>query len=244
MERKPDRNQPSGFIEGKGFYIVLFLCVAAIAVSGYYLFRGLMGEPTAVDRDPIAAVSAPMDGQDAADPTPATPTPKTPEPAASSAATQPDAQDQPKQEEPAPPNEEAAASTAYVWPVQGEVERDFSLEVFAYDATMGDWRTHSGLDIAAPLGTAVSACANGTVSEVRADPMMGTTVTVSHSGGIESVYANLAESLNVQEGTVVETGTVLGTVGTTAIAESAAPSHLHFELREYGTSIDPTHYLH
>ena len=46
MERKPDRNQPSGFIEGKGFYIVLFLCVAAIAVSGYYLFRGLMGEPT------------------------------------------------------------------------------------------------------------------------------------------------------------------------------------------------------
>ena len=137
-----------------------------------------------------------------------------------------------------------AAPTGYVWPVEGEVDRDFSLEVFAYDDTMGDWRTHDGIDIAAELGTPVAACAKGTVSAVTTDDLMGTTVTIDHGKGMESVYANLSPSLNVQAGTEVDAGTVLGTVGTSAIAESASPSHLHFALREYGVTIDPGHYLH
>lgn len=98
------------------------------------------------------------------------------------------------------PDEEAAASSAYVWPIEGNVDRDFSLEVFAYDATMGDWRTHDGLDIAAELGTPVAACAKGTVTDVSTDDMMGVTVTVDHGKGMESVYSNLAESVNVQPG--------------------------------------------
>lgn len=109
---------------------------------------------------------------------------------------------------------------------------------------MGDWRTHDGIDIAAELGTPVAACAKGTVSAVATDDLMGTTVTIDHGKGMESVYANLSPSLNVQAGTEVDAGTVLGTVGTSAIAESASPSHLHFALREYGVTIDPGHYLH
>lgn len=31
------------FVLGKGFYIVLFLCVAAIGISGYYLIRTVTG---------------------------------------------------------------------------------------------------------------------------------------------------------------------------------------------------------
>ena len=116
------------------------------------------------------------------------------------------------------------------------MDRDFSLEVFAYDATMGDWRTHDGLDIAA--------CAKGTVTDVSTDDMMGVTVTVDHGKGMESVYSNLAESVNVQPGTEVEAGTVIGTVGTTAVSESADASHLHFSMREYGVAIDPLNYLH
>ena len=99
-------------------------------------------------------------------------------------------------------------------------------------------------DIAAELGTPVAACAKGTVSAVTTDDLMGTTVTIDHGKGMESVYANLSPSLNVQAGTEVDAGTVLGTVGTSAIAESASPSHLHFALREYGVTIDPGHYLH
>lgn len=90
----------------------------------------------------------------------------------------------------------------------------------------------------------MAACAKGTVSAVTTDDLMGTTVTIDHGKGMESVYANLSPSLNVQAGTEVDAGTVLGTVGTSAIAESASPSHLHFALREYGVTIDPGHYLH
>ena len=46
-----------------------------------------------------------------------------------------------------------------------------------------------------------------------------------------------------EAGDQVEAGDLLGTVGTSAISESASPSHLHFELVEYGVSIDPLHYL-
>ncbi len=134
-----------------------------------------------------------------------------------------------------PAEEPEAKPSSFVWPVDGNVERDFSLEVFAYDATMGDWRTHSGLDIGAELGAPVNACAGG--------HMMGVTVRVDHGRGMESVYSNLAESVNVKAGDQVEAGDLLGTVGTSAISESASPSHLHFELVEYGVSIDPLHYL-
>jgi murein DD-endopeptidase MepM/ murein hydrolase activator NlpD len=242
---KQNQNPRGSFLEGKGFYILLLLCVAAIAISGYYLFRGLFGqesgfgseEPVAVSGQASLTEDTPTDDQTAQ------------ESALSSQDTQEEESDgtdeaDADQDTVAPPNEVAAANLAYVWPVDGEVDRDFSLEVFAYDETMGDWRTHSGIDIAAEVGTPVAACTQGTVTQVSTDQMMGTTVTIDHGSGMESVYANLAAALNVQEGTQVEAGSVIGTVGTSAIAESASPAHLHFELAEYGVSIDPLQYLH
>ena len=248
MKQPPSHRRPGGFFEGKGFYIALFLCVAAIGISGYYLFSGLFprspGEPSP---ETLAAVSgqAEMEGENhfqtisgslPADPDQSADT--TPQEDASAEAAPA------KTETAPPPDEEKAASTAYVWPVQGEVQRDFSLEVFAYDDTMGDWRTHDGLDIAAEVGSPVCACGPGSILSVTEDDMMGVTVTIDHGNGIQSVYANLADSLNVQEGTEVEAGTVIGAVGTTAISESAGAAHLHFGMVEYGVNIDPLHYLH
>ena len=228
MKQKPSQHKLGDFLEGKGFYIVLFLCVAAIGISGYFLFSGLFAQPEGFGGENTSAVSgqAEMPQEDAAGQTAGETTTDTGD-------TQEDS-----------PDEEAAASSGYVWPVEGSVDRDFSLEVFAYDETMGDWRTHEGIDINAQLGAPVSACAKGTVTDVTTDDMMGVTVTVDHGSGMESIYSNLAESVNVQVGSAVEAGTVLGTVGTSAISESASPSHLHFALREYGVMIDPLNYLH
>ena len=237
MKQRPT-NKVGGFMEGKGFYIVLFLCIAAIGISGYYLFSGLMNQPTGFGGESTAAVSgrADLDKPNLDDTAPTAP--------GKDAETAADAEPTPAQDQPQTPDPEAAASTAYVWPVQGSVERDFSLEVFAYDATMGDWRTHNGVDISAELGAPVSACAAGTVTDVYTDDMMGVTVMVDHGTGIHSIYSNLAEAVDVTIGDAVEAGTVLGSVGTSAIAESADVSHLHFELEEYGVSIDPLNYLH
>ncbi len=249
MKQKPSQHKLGDFLEGKGFYIVLFLCVATIGISGYFLFSGLFAQPEGFGGENTSAVSGQAEmpqedaaGQTAGETTPApqedgtagiSPQEDTPAASTDTGDTQEDS-----------PDEEAAASSGYVWPVEGSVDRDFSLEVFAYDETMGDWRTHEGIDINAQLGAPVSACAKGTVTDVTTDDMMGVTVTVDHGSGMESIYSNLAESVNVQVGSAVEAGTVLGTVGTSAISESASPSHLHFALREYGVMIDPLNYLH
>ncbi|MBR5533909.1 MAG: peptidoglycan DD-metalloendopeptidase family protein [Ruminiclostridium sp.] len=232
---KQKRTQQRGdFIEGKGFYIILFLCVAAIGISGYYLFQGLTGPAGGFGPESAVSGQAEIRQEEPAPIQTEPPAQETTEPQ-----TEPTAPE-PKEEVP----EDAPTSTAYVWPVQGEVQRDFSLEVFAYDDTMGDWRTHAGLDIAAPAGTTVCASGKGTVTSVSLDPMLGQTVTVDHGTGMQTFYANLSETVNVQVGDEVVAGTVLGTVGTTAISESASPDHLHFEMIEYDVSIDPMHYLH
>lgn len=249
MKQKPNRHKLGDFMEGKGFYIVLFLCVAAIGISGYYLFSGLFQQSGGFGQEVVSSVSGQAELEDKAsaqtppDPAPAEqdqdtvkPDPKPAEKDTTPAAT-------PQQPQGTPAEEPEAKPSSFVWPVDGNVERDFSLEVFAYDATMGDWRTHSGLDIGAELGAPVSACAAGQVTEVTTDDMMGVTVRVDHGRGMESVYSNLAETVNVQAGDQVEAGALLGTVGTSAISESASPSHLHFELVEYGVSVDPLHYL-
>ena len=57
MKKKPILERIGDFMEGKGFYIVLFLCVAAIGISGYFLFRGLFAQPEGFGSEPTAVVS-------------------------------------------------------------------------------------------------------------------------------------------------------------------------------------------
>lgn len=105
--------------------------------------------------------------------TPTTPTVTEPEDSGSQEASLP----QTVEEEPAEtvqPVEEDPVPAVFTWPVKGEILSGFSLEVLAYDETMGDWRTHSGVDIAASVGTNVLAISAGTVQGVYDDDLMGT----------------------------------------------------------------------
>jgi murein DD-endopeptidase MepM/ murein hydrolase activator NlpD len=87
------------------------------------------------------------------------------------------------------------------------------VEALAYDKTMADWRTHSGIDIEASLGAKVVATANGRVEAVYNDEMFGTTVVISHGGSLRSVYCNLAAEPTVKAGDAVRMGDVIGSVG-------------------------------
>ena len=68
MKQKPTQHKLGDFMEGKGFYIVLFLCVAAIGISGYFLFSGLFAQPEGFGGENTSAVSgqAEMPQEDAA----------------------------------------------------------------------------------------------------------------------------------------------------------------------------------
>jgi len=225
------------FLAGKGFYIVLFLCVAAIGVSGYFLLADSMG-PTQSVANPTQVVVTPPPAlppvtQEPA-PTP-TPVPVTPAPTQTATPT--------PVPTPSPTPVPTPAALVFTWPVKGEVLAAHSVETLAYDETMGDWRTHAGMDIAATLGTQVVAAAQGTVIDVSFDELMGATVTVEHQDGLESKYCNLAAKPTVAVGDEVETGSVIGSVGATAAAEGARASHLHFELSKDGAAVDPLDYL-
>ncbi len=235
MRQKPT-TRFGDFMEGKGFYIVLFLCVTAIGISGYFLFSGLMPKnPLAVD-DPMQQVAGHNSQVDVPYQVPVvTIPPKIIDPA------QETANPADTQETAATPDQPAAPS--YVWPVRGNISKDYSLEVFAYDETMGDWRTHAGLDISAELGTEVLATSAGIVSAVEEDPLMGTMVIIDHGQGLQSVYANLAAAPTVTPGDQVSPGVVIGTIGKTAIAESVSAPHLHFEMLQDGVAIDPVAFL-
>ena len=123
--------------------------------------------------------------------------------------------------------------------MQGELERTHSTDKLAYDVTMRDWRTHEGIDIEAAIGSTVSASHAGSVESVVDDDFYGTVVTVNHGDGSCTVYANLAELPAVSVGDWVEPGDVIGAVGATALCESGQGTHLHFAIYVDGSCVDP-----
>ena len=238
-----DRNfkkRVSSFVLGKGFYIALTLCVAVIGVSGYYLYQSMTEDVPVKPSGGQAVVEVPVPR-----PTPPKPAPVKPAPPAKPLPDKkqvpaPKPAEKPK-ETPAP--EPAEQKVDYTWPVKGEVLREFSLETLSPDPTMGDWRTHRGMDVAAEAGAQVVAMGRGVVSETYDDALMGRTVVVEQPDGVTAVYCGLAEELSVEEGDKVEGGALLGTLGTTAIGESKMPSHLHVETWLGGEPVDPARYL-
>ena len=240
------------FAMGKGFYIVLFLCVATIGISGYYLLRTVMGGTRSAQP---AGGSASVTIPDRSVVQPAVPSPgvKDDEPAVTvkppapevKPSTQPDDPEPAKTPTPEPDTQSSntTVSKVFTWPVQGAVLRDFSVETLSLDPTLGDWRTHGGLDIAADQGVNVLSISAGTVDQVYKDGLMGTTVVVDHGGGLQSWYCNLDEDVAVEAGDSVEIGGVLGTVGSTAIAEVGVNSHIHLETVLNGQAVDPREYL-
>ena len=247
MKKRTIFEKMGDFVLGKGFYIVLVLCVATIGVSGYYLVNRMSAKPQ--ETEPVGGnASVVLPDSEANGPDPAGSLPTTgalteDKPAVQKPATK--AEQQPDDPEPETKKEVSSKPKAvvYTWPVKGEVLRDFSVETLALDPTLGDWRTHGGLDIAASVGVEVLAMAPGTVDQVYEDGLMGTTVVIDHGDGLTSAYCGLAALPTVEPGSVVETGTILGAVGDTAIAESGLASHLHLETCLNGEPVDPMEYL-
>jgi murein DD-endopeptidase MepM/ murein hydrolase activator NlpD len=243
MEKKKGFGEKlEAFFAGKGFYIVLILCVAVIGVSAWSMLadRGTVEEPgnnivdaavqnTPATRAPVTASPPPADAI----------IPEAPEidEVGGPTETENDAAVW------APQEPADTAPTAFLWPVEGAVEVPYAVTSLIYNRTMADWRTHDGVDIQAELGTHVMAAASGTVENMYYDDMYGMTVIISHGGGLKSVYSNLAETPTVGQGDSVVGGEVIGAVGATALCETGEVYHLHFAMTKDGVSVDPTEYL-
>jgi Peptidase family M23/Putative peptidoglycan binding domain len=101
-------------------------------------------------------------------------------------------------------------------------------------------RWHTGLDFPVPKGTPIHAGGVGVVSFAGMNTGgYGNLIVIKHRLGFESWYAHLSR-IAVSAGQPVSGGVTIGYVGSTG--HSTGP-HLHFEVRHFGTPVDPTPYL-
>lgn len=224
---------------GIGFYVTMVVCLAVIGVSGYFLLFDGREEPlpqqetmippespvTSVaeisipDEEPVVSVMEPEPVEEVVE---LIPMPEL------EIDDMPVVVEQPKQ---------------VMEPLQGEVLTAFSVDELLYNETLEDWRIHDGVDIAAEAGTTVMAACAGMVVDVYDDALMGTTVLIDHDDGYRTMYANLESNPIVFAGQAVSAGQVIGTVGTTAVVESAQGPHLHFSVTKDGDVVNPHDYL-
>ncbi len=232
------------FFSGKGFYIVLFLCVAVIGACAYFLLAGNGDnvDELSAQASEMAQVYEPTDE----DPEMANPPEvieEQPEAAAEAGESLEAATDTEETGSWTAQQAETAVTAQYIWPLEGEIDVPYSVTALIYNKKLGDWRTHDGVDIAAPLGTQVLAACTGKVISVAEDDMGGMTVVIEHAGGLRSVYSNLAAVPTVYEGDNVNTGEVIGAVGATAPGETKDNPHLYFKMTLDGQSVNPSDYL-
>ena len=247
MKKKSFAEGMEAFFTGKGFYIVLLLCIAVIGCSAWILFQGepevesntditlstpeVSTETAITEEEETAEIES--SNVEATETETASVTEETDVEAAQETITETETVETTADE----------VADQFVWPCNGAIENAFSVDALVYNQTMADWRTHEGIDVCAELGEQVHAVANGTVEYIYDDDLYGTTVVISHGGGLTSTYSNLAEVPTVNEGDTVSAGDVIGAVGTTALCEAAEVNHLHLEMAQDGTAVDPCTYL-
>ena len=123
-----------------------------------------------------------------------------------------------------------------VWPAEGEITSPFGWRVHPI---FGTQRLHTGIDIGADYGDATRAADGGVV--IHSDWMggYGNAVIIDHGNGISTLYAHNSQLL-VSEGQTVAKGQTVARVGSTGY--STGP-HLHFEVRQNGTPVNPLNFL-
>ena len=226
------------FMGSAGFYVTLAVCLLVVGVSGYFLlFDSKDTEPAAEETSQVPETESAAPAEDLEEPeAPAVVETISPDAVETKTAPMPE-------EEVDDTPVAAEAPRTVVSPLDGQVVAAFSVDQLVYNETLGDWRTHDGVDISASAGTAVLAACAGTVAGVEDDPLMGTTVTISHAAGHQTVYASLQEHASVEIGDSVSAGQAIGAVGDTAAAEAAQGPHLHFSVTRDGDVVNPDDFL-
>jgi len=118
------------------------------------------------------------------------------------------------------------------YPVYGWITCGFGRRISPLTQTV---EFHTGIDIAQTAGTEILAPGDGVVSTAGWRTGYGKSVDIDHSYGIQTRYGHM-DSIQVSVGQKVKKGDIIGRVGSTGW--SVGP-HLHYEVRIFGTPVDP-----
>lgn len=232
-----------GKFSGKGATAVICFCLAAVAALGIYSYSKSADELTkelSGEQGAVSETEAVTEADAAADNVPFTDVYESKEDIelAQDAFGDSDPSAEPAEAD-AENTENAVLTGAVVRPLNGEIINAFSDGELVKSKTLGVWKTHDGIDISGSLGESVKSMAEGTVTSVENDPMLGVTVVIDHGSGITGYYSNLAAEVSVSEGDTVSAGTVIGSVGQTAEGEICEEPHIHFAVKKNGSWVDP-----
>lgn len=123
-----------------------------------------------------------------------------------------------------------------VWPASGRYTSGFGWRQNPFGSGM---EFHTGIDIANSYGTRIVATAKGVVTQTGYTNGYGNMVMINHGNGFVSIYGHNS-SVSVEVGQTVEKGQTIARMGSTGRSTGV---HVHFEIRQNGTAINPYNIL-
>lgn len=120
----------------------------------------------------------------------------------------------------------------FIWPVDGG-------HISEYTYMDGGYGRHAGVDIVKGYGTAIFAGASGTVIQAGPNGDYGNSVIIDHGNGFQTLYAHNS-AVYVVVGQQVTQGEFIAAMGATGYSQG---THMHFEVRQGDTKLNPLDYL-
>ena len=241
------------FLRSRGFTLALLACLVAAAAAGVWAVRTVRDELkksyddlTTPQEEPAPEPQLTLDPQeddvwqqpvtDAAESAANVPKPAS---SASSSGAQSGSGlvHEPSALQGASSPASSSAAPASTQPVSGKVLNAYSGDELVYSSTLGDWRTHNGVDYAADRGAEVTAPAAGKVVEIGTDDKWGPVVAIEDASGRVWRVCGTTDA-RVKKGDTVSAGQAIGKVGSVS-CECAEESHIHLEVMEGEKYLDP-----
>lgn len=225
MDRKYTKNNKAvAFLKRNIYYIIMFLCLAAIATM---VTVTLIKKSKAPNVNVIAPPNPIEDSDKDKD---------------VDRDNKDGDEDKDKDKEQDPPVYEPEP-IVFACPVKDvNIGRDYAMDSIVWHTTLGHYAVSRAIVFLGDEGDDVFAAYGGTVEEVTNDVFYGNRIVINHDDGLRTIYYSLKD-VAVSKNQKVTKGQLIGTMGTTASQEISDGPHVHFEVSKDNTTVSPYDYL-
>lgn len=129
-----------------------------------------------------------------------------------------------------------------LWPVNGAVILDYSMDKSVYFATLDQYKYNPAVIISGNVNEQVQAAADGKITDISVNEVTGCTVTMDLGDGYTAIYGQLKE-VPYEVGAYLEAGNALGFVSEPTKYYSLEGSNLYFALEKDGNPINPVEFF-
>lgn len=219
------KSKTAKFLAGKGFYLVLAVCMTAMAIAVYSALDSANleegGESSSIYETPSEIVPPVVSDQ-------------------SEPQEEIDNLEEEDQDQTEPADVEGQAGY-FIMPVEAQVIKSYDSQHLQYSATYNDMRLHKGTDLKPVGSNDVLSAGKGIVTIVEENTVYGNVVTIDHFDGVLIRYCGV-KNITVKTNDEVKAGDILGEVGVVT-NESSDELHLHIEVFKDGKDVNPEEFF-